>query len=136
MNPVTTAIKRLKHLEGYRSKPYQDHLGVLSIGYGTNIADGLDEEEAEALLIVRVKRDALWLDARYNWYVSLSDLRKQVLIEMCYQLGRGGTIQFQRMIRALREGRFEAAADEILDSKFARQVPDRAAMLARNMRSG
>ena len=44
-------IEDLKRDEGFRSHPYRDTVGKLTIGYGRNLDDvGISEREAEQLL--------------------------------------------------------------------------------------
>ena len=56
---------------------------------------------------------------------------------MSYQLGLSGLSRFRKMIRAIDHMEFESAADEMLDSKWAREdTPHRAARHANVMRTG
>ena len=128
---------------------YKGKLGHLTIGYGFNLEAGMSEEEAELLLIHRVGK-ACDAAEEYPWYASLNDARQAVIVSMIYQMGPTGFAGFKRMIAALeeavrlssagiREGNlvhFPKAADEMLDSKWARQTPGRAKELAEMMRSG
>jgi lysozyme len=65
---------------------------------------------------------------------SLSESRQQVLIDMAFNMGTHGLLGFQRMLSAIKEGDFDNAAEEMLDSRWASQVGDRAKRLARMMR--
>ena len=53
-----SVIDDLKRDEGFRAKPYRDSEGLLTIGYGTLIEDGITEEEAGILLGHRA--DRIW----------------------------------------------------------------------------
>ena len=70
----------------------------------------------------------------------LSESRKIVLLNMCYNLGAKGLSNFYRMRAAIDEGNFDLAAVEMLDSTWARQVGDtegeRAYELSEIMRTG
>ena len=56
---------------------------------------------------------------------------------MGYQLGIAELMGFKRMLAAMERGDYEAAAREMLDSKWARQdSPGRARRLAERMRRG
>ena len=48
-------LARLKVEEGFRAKPYPDSRGVMTIGYGTNIGEGITRREGEYLLRERVR---------------------------------------------------------------------------------
>jgi lysozyme len=133
---MQTLIEQLKRDEGLRLKPYQDTVGKLTIGYGRNLVDkGISEEEAEMLLI----DDVLYLRnrlTRYPWFLVLNEPRQEVIINMAYNLGMTGLLGFKRMIAALNAHNYSLAADEMLDSRWARQVGRRADELALQMRTG
>jgi lysozyme len=58
-----------------------------------------------------------------------------ILLEMAYQMGCRGVGKFDNMWNALEVGDYRVAADEMLDSRWARQTPARANRLADRMRS-
>ena len=77
------------------------------------------------------------LESRLPFWPRLTDDRRRVLANMGYQLGVGGLMGFKRMLAALERGDYEAAAREMLDSKWAkRDTPARAGRLAERMRRG
>jgi lysozyme len=51
-------------------------------------------------------------------------------------MGIGRLMSFQRMLEAMRRQEWQQAADELMDSNYARQVEDRARRLSEQMRSG
>ena len=53
-----------------------------------------------------------------------------VLVEMNFQMGKQGTLGFKKMLAALKDRNYKLAAEELLDSKFAKQTPNRAMALA------
>ena len=57
-------VDSIKYEEGFRSKPYQDTEGVVSIGYGLNLTNGITRAEAEWLLRSRLYHAAHCLRAR------------------------------------------------------------------------
>jgi lysozyme len=59
-----------------------------------------------------------------------------VLCDMAFNIGVSGLMQFRKMLAAIEANDFERAADEMKKSKWARQVPVRAAALERMMRTG
>jgi lysozyme len=67
---------------------------------------------------------------------GLNVTRREVLVEMIFQLGLNGVLGFKKMIEALEAMDYEKAADEILDSKAARQCPERFQEYADLMRVG
>lgn len=122
--------------EGFRSKPYRDTEGVLTIGYGTNLDEGISEAEAYFLMCHRLTKCEADARASIPTFRSLSPLRQEVLVEMRYNLGLGGVLGFRKMISCLRARDFDGAAREMLDSLWARQVGQRAQTLAERMRRG
>jgi len=118
-------LNLLKHQEGFRSHPYRDTRGILTIGYGTNIDQGVSEPEAQLLLQSRVQstETALYTE---GWYQTLSDVRKAAILSMAYQLGMNGFSKFKATIAALEKGDFATAAYQMMSSLWARQTPDRA----------
>ena len=67
---------------------------------------------------------------------DLNPNRQAVIIDMAFNLGFGGLREFVKMITAVQESRYDDAADEMLASKWAKQVGNRAKKLAGMMRSG
>lgn len=129
-------IGRVKLHEGKRNFPYRCTAGKLTIGYGRNLEDvGITDEEAEYLLmhdLEKAEKEASKLDC----YKKLNQGRKDILIEMVFNLGYPRLCGFKKMIQALDRGDYDKAADEMLDSKWARDVGERAKTLAYFMRIG
>lgn len=120
-------VERIKEEEGFRSKVYLDHLGFQTIGYGTNIQEGLSEDEAEALLIMRLKEMAMELSRAAG--INLPDLPAGIriaVLDMAYNMGVPRLMQFRNMWEAIYKGEVKTAAAEVLDSNYAKQVPNRA----------
>lgn len=125
----------LRSEEGLRLVPYQDSLGFWTLGYGTKLP--LTRVEAEHLLEGRAVAAVGALTAALPWVSSLDPVRQRVLFEMAYQMGVGGVLGFHKMLDAVRCGAFDIAANEMLDSAWARsQTPARAGRLAKMMRTG
>lgn len=69
-------------------------------------------------------------------YDRLDEARKIVVIDMVFNLGQGGFGGFHATIHAIQSGNFSQAADNMLQSLWARQVGHRAVEDAGIMRSG
>jgi lysozyme len=123
--------------EGCRLHPYVDTVDKITIGVGRNLDDvGISEDEAAFLLandIARVRRD---LDDHLPWWQGLDPVRQRVLANMCFNLGIGHLLGFTHTLNLVEGGDFEAAAEAMMASLWARQVGPRAARLADMMRSG
>ena len=127
---------QLRTEEGVRDKVYNDSLGIPTIGVGRNLRDkGLSDEEISFLLRNDIKECVDKLSS-LPVFEKLSDNRKIVLTDMCFNLGYSGLCQFKNMLRALDEDRFADAADAMLASKWAKQVGNRALKLHEMMLVG
>ena len=122
--------------EGLRLKPYRCTAGRLTIGVGRNLDDkGISRDEAMILLRNDIEEITGQLE-RHGWYIALGPTRRKVLIDMCFNLGMAGLMGFRRMIEALERGDYERAADEMVYSRWYRQVGERGRRLERMMRTG
>jgi lysozyme len=138
VTPLHSAvIPALMRDEGFRAKPYRCTAGRLTIGYGTNLDEGLTDDEAMFLLESRVHAAVLDCLRTWPWFTQLDQVRQGVLVQLRYQLGLAGLLGFRRMLAAFGAKDFESAAKELLDSKLARQdSPARAHRLAHQLRTG
>ncbi len=124
--------------EGLRLKPYRDTIkGHLTIGVGRNLdTTGITRDEAIHLLrndIVRIKKE---LAESFPFFVRLHPTRRQVLIDMAFNIGVKGLGKFKKMMAAIEKRNYETASIEMLDSKWAAQVGKRAQRLALMMHLG
>jgi len=136
---MSRLIEQLKRHEGFRSNPYICTAGKLTIGYGRNLDNrGISEDEAIAMLNNDISdcRNMLERGEVGSIYLSLCDVRRDCLVNMCFQLGYAGISKFVKMWNFLILDDFHGAAVEMLDSKWAKQTPERASELAEQMRSG
>lgn len=135
------ALKReLNQDEDRRDSAYQDSEGFWTIGVGhlidARVGGRLPDEIIDALLDYDVKAVTADLDRALPWWRSLSDNRQLVLANMAFNLGIGRLLTFKKALAAMQRGDFDTAAAEMLDSKWAGQVGDRATRLADAMRAG
>lgn len=127
----------LKVDEGVRSKLYRDSLGIWSIGVGRNVQEkGLRPDEIDLLLSNDMADAELDARALFPGFDDLSENRKAALLNMSFNLGRDRLAGFRNMRAAVLAGDFDRAADEMLSSKWASQVGDRAKRLAQMMMEG
>jgi|TARA_Y100000114_G_C11752498_1_gene325111 lysozyme len=129
-------LQQLQRHEGLRLKPYRDAVGKLTIGYGRNLDDrGISEDEAGFMLDNDIDQVVAELE-RLPLYLGLDSVRQTVLANMAFNMGVPTLLEFRRMLGALAEKDWDRAADEMLDSKWARQVGSRAVELSELMRRG
>lgn len=122
--------------EGLELKPYHCPSGALSIGYGHNLdAKGVSKATAKFLLDVDCG-DSVNMLMVFDWFNKLSNVRRIVLIEMCFNMGLAGLMEFEHMMAAIKTQDWTTAAAEMLASKWATQVGRRARTLAAMMASG
>ena len=132
----------LRESEGFRTYPYRDTKGFLTIGYGTNLDAGISRRQAQALLDVKLDDDVLpALNARLPWIAQLDPVRKRAFVELAYNMGLGnrtrGLLSFTHTLAAAERGDWETAAAGLLRSKWARDVKERrATRIAEMVRTG
>ena len=132
---MVTLVESIKKHEGFRSKPYPDPIhgwDVPTFGIGFTY---ITEEEADYILTNRIKSITKELESRIPFFSSLPQDIQEVLIEMSFQLGVAGTLRFKNMLKALESNNYAKAAEEMLDSKWARQTPVRVNNLASKVRN-
>lgn len=129
-------VKSLIANEGIKLKPYRDTVGKLTIGVGRNLDDrGITKEEALFLLNNDIQCIEKELASLQN-FALLSKPRQRVIIEMAFNLGIEGLMEFKVMWKALQAMDWTGAAKAMLDSLWAKQVGQRAVRLATCMRTG
>lgn len=144
---------QLKRHEGLRLAAYLDGVGVLTIGYGHNCqawplpgvlrpGDTISREQALCLFREDLELAVAQTAHALPWMSSLCPPRQAVLINMSFNLGLGsaasgrGLLGFRRLLAAVRSGDYSLAAGEMLNSRWAGQVGQRAVELAVQMESG
>ena len=127
----------IKH-EGLVLNPYKCTSGALTIGVGRNLdARGISKAEAMYMLDNDLKECINQLQTHLSdIYVTLNETRRLVLVNMCFNLGIFGLLQFRKTLAFLRAKDYESASKEMLNSKWATQVGNRAKELAEMMRKG
>ena len=117
--------------EGLRLKPYRCTAGKLTIGVGRNLEDrGITEAEAMGLLDNDIKSFWGQLVVKLPWVMQAPDTVQEVLLNMCFNLGMAGLLGFKRTLALLEAKEYDAAAREMLNSVWAKQVGQRAVRLA------
>ena len=128
---TTHLLDAVKLSEGFRDKVYKCTEGVDTIGYGFAIKDlVMDEDIAE--MILRRKLDSLIdrVNKTFKFVEDMPEAGQDVIYEMCYQLGVSGVSKFKKTLLYLENHEFKMASKEMLDSRWARQTPNRAKKLS------
>jgi lysozyme len=143
--------------EGVKPKAYKDTTGNMSIGVGFNLEDKTNQPILDSLGLNREelksgKRELTdkEISRLYSYSVSraIQDLKKfdpdiqsrpkgvqMALIDMSYNLGYNKLSTFKKMKAALQEDNYGLAADEMVDSKWYKQVKTRGPRTVELMRS-
>ncbi|GAB1468254.1 hypothetical protein MASR2M64_09660 [Candidatus Cloacimonadota bacterium] len=130
--------EQLVRHEGLRLKPYRCTAGKLTIGIGRNLDDcGISQKEAYLLLENDIQNcEKQLLEEIPEIYNALDEVRKSVLLNMCFNLGISGLLNFNNTLAFVAAGDWERAANGMLASKWAKQVGRRAIELSELMRKG
>jgi lysozyme len=123
--------------EGLKLKPYQDSVGIWTIGVGHNmqahplpegmLVDGrITEADAKTLLEGDIAEHIAALDAALPWSQSLDEPRYRALINMAFNLGVAGLLGFSNTLALIQRGEYAKAAANLRMSKWAKQVGPRA----------
>lgn len=122
--------------EGLRLLPYRDTVGKLTIGVGRNLDDkGITRAEALMMLDTDIAECLVDLDT-FPWFRQLDHERQVVMVNMRFNLGPLGLREFKNTLAAIAAGDYATAAANMLQSKWAQQVGQRAVTLAATMRTG
>lgn len=133
-------IDDLKRHEGFRANVYKDSLGLDTVGYGFLVSALKDDElllnggkvepmsEEVANKILELKIDKLKKEVFFNltWLYQKPEIIKDALMNMAYQMGVKGLLSFKNSLALIQASEYEKAADNMLQSKWAQQTPNRA----------
>ena len=120
--------------EGNRAMPYPDSLGIWTVGVGHNMSRPLSAAAIQQILrddIADATNDCVHA---FPWFADLTQPRQAALIDMCFNLGVTRLRGFRKFLAAMEHGDYETAANEMLDSLWAKQVHGRALELAQLVR--
>ena len=151
-------VNKLIAHEGLRLQVYKDTLGIDTIGIGRNLEDrGITKEELNWMDIPSMdavyeygitEADAMYLAQNDVQIVEeelvrahpcveeLDSVRQLVLMDMAFNMGVPRLRKFKKMWNAVHEKKFDIAAKEMLDSRWAVQVKSRSTKLAHAMHHG
>lgn len=145
---IETVTKQIAIDEDVRLKPYDDAtgkdlkagdtiIGKITIGIGRNLSDvGISEYEAMVLNTGDLRRTIRDLDNAFPWWRTMTDARQDALMNICFNIGLTRLRGFTKALTFLQAGRWDAAAAEFLDSKWAAQTGQRAQRIAKQIREG
>ena len=137
--------KELENDEGVKYEVYNDHLGYPTFGIGHLVIDS-DPEHGEEVgtpiseerVISAFEDDVVGVvsdcETLYSDFEELPEEAQRILANMMFNMGRTRLSKFKGMKRGVDARNWDAAADEMVDSAWYRQVPNRAKRLVERMR--
>ena len=124
-------IEQIKESEGFRPTVYKCTEGYDTIVYGFAIKDlVLSEDICDMILERKVAELKLRIQQKFPFYDDMAQAVQDVVVEMCYQMGVSGFSKFKKTIDHLMRKDYKAASEEMLDSRWAKQTPNRAKKLS------
>ena len=132
--------------EGVKYEVYLDHLGYATLGVGHLVLESDPEHGDEVGTPVSESRviEAFEQDCEnvlrdcnilYEDFASLPEEAQQVIANMMFNMGRPRLSKFKGMKRGVDSRDWNAAADEMVDSAWYRQVTNRADRLVERIRA-
>ena len=133
-------ISMLKRHEGVETHAYKCSESKITIGVGRNVDKGgglgLSDDEVDYLLQNDIDRVIAELDSEYDWFSGLDSVRQDVMIDISFNLGQTRLRAFKNALAGMAKGDWRAAADEFMDSRWSKQVGNRAKELTEMIRTG
>lgn len=137
---VNSLVDQLRRDEGEVLHAYQDSKGYWTIGVGIcidgRIGCGITSEESAYLLQRRIDSTTTALQQNLPWFSGLDPIRQEALINATFNMGIGHLLGFHNTLTLLQQSNWDAAAQEMLNSTWAKEVPARAQHLAQQIKTG
>lgn len=144
-NSFMSALRSFIELgEGYRETVYLDSLGIPTIGIGCNLQDSRNKATISAIginpddlinghdCLSREQIDQIFdhqvqlcfeeIKELVPSFDQLNDMRKIVLIDMIFNLGKNRLSKFAKFRKAIAESDFARAGEEMCSSRWYKQV--------------
>ena len=132
--------------EGVKYEVYNDHLGYATFGIGHLVLEsdpeygqevGTPVNESRVIDVFEQDMQSVLRDCNilYTDFHYLPEEAQQIIANMMFNMGRPRLSKFKGMKRGVDARDWDAAADEMVDSAWYRQVTNRAERLVKRMRS-
>lgn len=132
--------------EGCKFEIYLDHLGLPTCGighlireqdeeYGQPVGTPVSEERVRRLFNLDIIVTLEDCNRLFPDFAELPEEAQLIIANMCFNLGFPRLYKFKRFIEAINVRDWQAAADEMVDSRWHDQVPNRAKRLVGRMRN-
>jgi len=140
-------FETLKEDEGVENRIYKDHLGYPTFGVGHLITK--DDPEFGKPVDTEVSEERVWEAFEQDLDVAVDECEvlfeeewhkfpgevQEIVVNMMFNMGRPRLSKFKGMKRGVDSKDWNAAADEMVDSNWYRQVTKRADRLVARMRA-
>lgn len=137
---MSKLTEMLRRHEGVETHAYKCTAGKITIGVGRNIDPaggiGLSEDEILCMLENDIARTVFELGREFAFFSGLDDVRRDALIDLCFNVGITSLRNFKMANAAMAEDDYDKAADEYMDSRWASQVGNRAKEICAMIRTG
>ena len=138
--------KELEVDEGVKYEIYNDHLGYPTFGighlvidtdpeYGEEVGTPVSEDRVAEAFNKDVRTVIADCEILYPDFDELPEECQLIIANMMFNMGRPRLKKFKGMKRGVDSRDWNAAADEMIDSAWYRQVPNRAGRLVKRMRA-
>ena len=135
-------LKSVKAHEGYKDHVYLDTRNKRTVGVGhlcveDHWEDGVAYPEEMLMKVLEddLKNAIRGAEELCSDCPVLEDQAKEIIVEMVFQLGKTGVSKFRNMWKALKVPDYPTTAKEMLDSRWAKQTPNRAKEMSDHMGS-
>ena len=137
--------RQLEIDEGVKYEIYNDHLGYATFGVGHLVLEtdpeygrpvGTTVSESRVVEVFKLDCESVLIDCTtlYPDFYDLPEEVQQIIANMMFNMGRTRLSKFKGMKRGVDAKDWNAAADEMVDSRWYRQVTNRANRLVNRMR--
>ena len=137
--------RQLEIDEGVKYEIYNDHLGYATFGVGHLVLEtdpeygrpvGTTVSESRVVEVFKLDCESVLIDCitLYPDFYDLPEEVQQIIANMMFNMGRTRLSKFKGMKRGVDARDWNAAADEMVDSRWYRQVTNRADRLVNRMR--
>ena len=138
--------EEIKADEGVVNEVYLDHLGLPTVGvghlirehdpeHGLDVGTKVDDERVTELFESDLYTCVAETKLLYPQFEELPAEAQKILCNMMFNMGRPRLSRFHKMKRAIDSSDWKEAANQMLDSRWAKQVPNRANRLIERMKN-
>lgn len=137
---MSKVLEMLRRHEGCETHAYSCTANKLTIGCGRNIdpagGTGLTDVEINYLLQNDINRVIAELNNEFAWFSELNEPRRDAMINICFNMGLTRLRLFRLALGAMQNHDYNTAAAEFLNSKWSKQVGNRAIEVALMIKTG